>query len=231
MGKSDQKADEKTQAAIQRTRKSDAPPTTQTVAASGSQPTAPSPTAEEAAAPPATTTDDYHPSQTVRKVEGSLEQKLELQPGDSSADAAAKEHAKALSSRIPRRPKERATVAADRTKQFFNEEFPKDRRDQFIWRMKKVHLKSNYNRDYPSAVPNARSTYLFRLLPSASLNPRTKARSPGSSTQSRHISILPSLPVRIKGVPPKACSAMTLSCNKHGRNSASSSSALPAAAP
>lgn len=139
MGKSDQKTDEKTQAAIQRTKKSDAPPTTQTLAASGSQPTASSPTAETAAAP-ATTTNDYHPSQTVQQVEGTVDQKLEQQPGDSSADAAAKEQAKNLSLRIPRKHKERATVAADRTKQFFNEEFPPDRRDQFIWRMKKVHL-------------------------------------------------------------------------------------------
>jgi len=147
MGKTDQKADEKTQAATQRTRNSDAPPTTQTVAASGSQPTASSPTTEAAEAPPATTTDDYQPSKTVQKVEGSVDQKLELQPGDSSADAAAKERTKSLSSRIPRKHKERATVVTDRAKQFFNEEFPKDRREQFIWRMKKVRLKSNYNRD------------------------------------------------------------------------------------
>ena len=153
MGKTDQKADEKSQAAIQRIKKSDAPPTTQTVAASGSQPTAPSPTAEVAAAPPATTTDNYHPSQTVQKVEGSVEQKLEQQPGDSSADAAAKEHARTLSSRIPRRHKERATVVTDRTKQFFNEEFPKDRRDQFTWRMKKVHLKLYYHRDLSFCNP------------------------------------------------------------------------------
>lgn len=139
MGKTDQKADEKTQAAIQRTKKSDAPPTTRTMAASGSQPTAPSHTAEVSAVP-ATTTNDYHPSQTVQQVEGTVEQKLEQQPGDSSADAAAKEQARNLSSRIPRKHKERATVVADRTKQFFNEEFPQDRRDQFIWRMKKVHI-------------------------------------------------------------------------------------------
>jgi hypothetical protein len=137
MGKADQKADEKTQVAIQRTKKSDAP-TTQTGVA---EPTVPSPTIETAAAPPATATDEYHPSQTVQQAEGTVEQKLEQQPGDSSTDAAAKEHAKGLSSRLPQKHKEHAAVVADRTKQFFNEEFPQDRRDQFIWRMKKVRLK------------------------------------------------------------------------------------------
>jgi len=137
MGKADQKGDEKTQAAIQRTKKSDAP-TTQTGATSGSQPP-PSAAADTAAAPPAAaTTDDYHPSLTVQQAEGTVEQKLAQQPEDSSANAAAKEQAKNLSSRVPQKHKERAAVAVDRTKQFFNEEFPQDRRDQFIWRMKKV---------------------------------------------------------------------------------------------
>ena len=149
MGKGDQKTDEKTQAAIQRTKKSDAP-TTQTGTTSGYQPqpapSSPTAAADTAAAPPTTTTsDDYHPSQTVQQAEGAIERKLEQQPEDSSTNAAAKEQAKGLSSRLPQKHKERAAVVTDRTKQFFNEQFPQDRRDQFFWRMKKVRLK--YNRD------------------------------------------------------------------------------------
>lgn len=148
-GKGDQKADEKTQSAIQRTKKSDAP-TTQTGTVSGSQ-SQPAPTSHTVAAadaadvPPATTSGDYHPSETVQRAEGAVEQKLEQQPEDSSANVVAKEQAKeqakGLSSRMSWKHKERTAVVTDRTKQFFNEEFPQDRRDQFIWRMKKVRLR------------------------------------------------------------------------------------------
>ena len=151
-GKSDQKADEKTQAAIQRTKKSDAP-TTQNETASESQlqpaPSSPTAAPDTAVAPPApaaaTTSGDYHPSQTVQQAESAVEKKLEHQPEDSSTSAAAKEQAKeqakGLSSRLSWRYKERTATVTDRTKQFFNEEFPQDRRDQFIWRMKKVRRK------------------------------------------------------------------------------------------
>jgi hypothetical protein len=128
--KPDQKADEKTHAATQHTKKSDAP-TTQT------DPTTANYATDKPAAPPATTTNDYHPSQSVRQAE----QKLEQQPDDSATNAQAKEQAKDLSSRVPQKHKERAAVATDRTKQFFNEQFPQDRRDQFLWRLKKVRLK------------------------------------------------------------------------------------------
>jgi hypothetical protein len=61
--------------------------------------------------------------------------------------ALAKEQAKSkaggavsnVSKKIPEKHKQRAKDEAQRAKDFFNEEFPKERRDQFIWRMKKVH--------------------------------------------------------------------------------------------
>jgi Family of unknown function (DUF5923) len=153
MSGADQGADEKTQAAIQRAQKSDAP-TTQTGAVSEFQSTPPNPATgsdpmttnhatNTATPPPTTTTGDYHPSQTVQQAEGTVEQKLESRP-DDSVNASTKEQAKGLSSRVPQKHKERAAIVADRTKQFFNEEFPQERRDQFIWRMKKVRLNHNH---------------------------------------------------------------------------------------
>lgn len=44
--------------------------------------------------------------------------------------------------KIPEKHKQRARDETQRAKDFFNEEFPKERKDQFVWRMKKVHSSS-----------------------------------------------------------------------------------------
>lgn len=56
------------------------------------------------------------------------------------------------SSRIPDKHKQRAREEAQRAKDFFNEELPKERRDQFIWRMKKVVVDCQSHPSYQDAI-------------------------------------------------------------------------------
>ncbi|KAG8804896.1 hypothetical protein FRC17_005846, partial [Serendipita sp. 399] len=73
---------------------------------------------------------------------------------------AAKEQTKAkagsavdkVSSKIPEKHKQRARDEAQRAKDFFNEEFPKERRDQFVWRMKKVVVECQSHAAYQEAI-------------------------------------------------------------------------------
>lgn len=46
--------------------------------------------------------------------------------------------------KIPEKHKRRIRDETRRAKDFFNEEFPRDRRDQFVWRMKKVCFAFRY---------------------------------------------------------------------------------------
>jgi len=55
--------------------------------------------------------------------------------------------------RIPQEHKDRANEHADRTKTFFTEEyFPEERRDQFIFRLKKVILECQKHEDYQASM-------------------------------------------------------------------------------
>ncbi|KAG8786305.1 hypothetical protein FRC16_001757 [Serendipita sp. 398] len=57
-----------------------------------------------------------------------------------------------VSSKIPEKHKQRARDEAQRAKDFFNEEFPRERRDQFIWRMKKVVVECQSHAAYQDAI-------------------------------------------------------------------------------
>lgn len=57
-----------------------------------------------------------------------------------------------VSSKIPEKHKQRARDEAQRAKDFFNEEFPKERRDQFVWRMKKVVVECQSHPSYQDAI-------------------------------------------------------------------------------
>lgn len=50
-----------------------------------------------------------------------------------------------LKNRIPDEHRERAANAINETKDFLNEQFPEERRDQFIYRLKKVSIAPNKN--------------------------------------------------------------------------------------
>ncbi len=58
-----------------------------------------------------------------------------------------------LTDRVPQEHKDRANDHADRTKRFFAEEyFPEERRDQFIYRGKKVVVECQKHKDYQESI-------------------------------------------------------------------------------
>ncbi|PVF96377.1 hypothetical protein CPB86DRAFT_874940 [Serendipita vermifera] len=57
-----------------------------------------------------------------------------------------------LADRVPEKHKQRAREETQRVKDFFNEEFPKERKDQFIWRMKKVVVECQSHSAYQDAI-------------------------------------------------------------------------------
>ena len=58
-----------------------------------------------------------------------------------------------LTDRVPQEHKDRAQDHLDRTKKFFTEEyFPEERRDQFIYRGKKVIVECQKHKDYQESI-------------------------------------------------------------------------------
>jgi hypothetical protein len=57
-----------------------------------------------------------------------------------------------FSNRVPDKHKERAKDEVRRARDFFDEEFPQERRDQFIWRMKKVVTECQSHPSYQEAI-------------------------------------------------------------------------------
>ncbi|KIM26634.1 hypothetical protein M408DRAFT_25337 [Serendipita vermifera MAFF 305830] len=54
--------------------------------------------------------------------------------------------------KIPEKHKQRVRDETQRAKDFFNEEFPKERKDQFVWRMKKVVVECQSHPAYQEAI-------------------------------------------------------------------------------
>lgn len=54
--------------------------------------------------------------------------------------------------RIPQEHKDRAHEQYDKTRDFLRDEFPEERRDQFIYRMKKVIVECQKHDDYQDAI-------------------------------------------------------------------------------
>ncbi|CAG8625632.1 17243_t:CDS:10, partial [Acaulospora colombiana] len=69
-----------------------------------------------------------------------------------AAKAKGKATASNLADKIPEKHKQRARDETQRVKDFFNEEFPKERKDQFIWRMKKVVVECQSHSAYQDAI-------------------------------------------------------------------------------
>ncbi|KAG8928965.1 hypothetical protein FRC02_006163 [Tulasnella sp. 418] len=57
-----------------------------------------------------------------------------------------------LRDRVPDEHKDRARDEWDNTKQFFRDEFPEERRDQYIYRLKKVIVECQKHQDYTTAI-------------------------------------------------------------------------------
>jgi hypothetical protein len=74
----------------------------------------------------------------------------------SEDPTAAKEKGKAvatdLANKIPEKHKQRAREETQRVKDFFNEEFPQERKEQFIWRLKKVVVECQSHSAYQDAI-------------------------------------------------------------------------------
>ncbi|KZT50965.1 hypothetical protein CALCODRAFT_488290 [Calocera cornea HHB12733] len=57
-----------------------------------------------------------------------------------------------LKDRVPQEHKDRANEQKQKVQDFFDDQFPEERRDQFIWRMKKVVVECQKHDDYQAAM-------------------------------------------------------------------------------
>lgn len=72
-------------------------------------------------------------------------------PYDNRGEAKQDTKNKALNA-IPDRQREQASRGIEKTKDFMNENFPEERRDQFIYRLKKVVVECQDHKDYQEAI-------------------------------------------------------------------------------
>ncbi|WVQ99967.1 hypothetical protein IAU59_007110 [Kwoniella sp. CBS 9459] len=70
----------------------------------------------------------------------------------AQAEDAARAKGNQLLNKIPDEHRERAANAVQDTKQFFKEQLPEERRDQFIYRLKKVVVECQNHKDYQEAM-------------------------------------------------------------------------------
>ncbi|GAA5906426.1 uncharacterized protein JCM6883_004476 [Sporobolomyces salmoneus] len=72
--------------------------------------------------------------------------------GQSQAKAEAKDAKAKILNAIPDKHKDRANEQIDRTKDYLDEKFPQERRDRFIYRLKKVVVENQRHKDYQQAI-------------------------------------------------------------------------------
>ncbi|GAA5833009.1 hypothetical protein JCM3766R1_000397 [Sporobolomyces carnicolor] len=72
--------------------------------------------------------------------------------GQSQAKAEAKDVKSKVLNAIPDEHKDRAKEQIDRTKDYLDEKFPEERRDRFIYRLKKVVVENQRHKDYQEAI-------------------------------------------------------------------------------
>lgn len=72
--------------------------------------------------------------------------------GQSQAKAEAKDVKSKVLNAIPDEHKDRAREQLDRTKDYLDEKFPEERRDRFIYRLKKVVVENQRHKDYQQAI-------------------------------------------------------------------------------
>ncbi|KZO93654.1 hypothetical protein CALVIDRAFT_539829 [Calocera viscosa TUFC12733] len=87
-----------------------------------------------------------------------------------------KDKLRGFKDRIPQEHKDRFNEQKGKVKDFFDEQFPEERRDQFIWRMKKVVVECQKHDDYQAAM-----NWFLNFLETYSAHGKTLA---GTGTQS-----------------------------------------------
>ncbi|KAH7327708.1 hypothetical protein B0J17DRAFT_680633 [Rhizoctonia solani] len=90
---------------------------------------------------------DAHAREVQNRVEGA--------PDEEKGEVAKKslrEKVLGVRDRIPQEHKDRANDQIDRARDFLRDEFPEERRDQFIYRMKKVIVECQKHEDYQGAI-------------------------------------------------------------------------------
>ena len=110
--------------------------------------------------------------------------------------------------KIPEKHKQRARDETQRAKDFFNEEFPKERKDQFVWRMKKV-CKSELESCRILIAMNRSSSNASLTLP-------IKRLFLGCSPPSRHTSTRPKVSEELKARLQRVSLPMIQSYNRLG---------------
>jgi len=84
------------------------------------------------------------------------EGKERAQAGANAGQGQAKQEARDVKNKvlnaIPDKHKDRANEQMDRTKEYLDEKFPEERRDRFIYRLKKVVVENQRHKDYQQAI-------------------------------------------------------------------------------
>ena len=73
-------------------------------------------------------------------------------PSQGEAKDQARNKAEQLKNRIPEEHRERVDNAVQETKEFVHDVFPEERREQFIYRLKKVVVECQQHKDYQEAM-------------------------------------------------------------------------------
>ena len=73
-------------------------------------------------------------------------------PDSEEAKQQARGKAEELKNRIPEERRQQMHQAVDETKEFLHDVFPEERRDQFIYRLKKVVVECQEHKDYQEAM-------------------------------------------------------------------------------
>lgn len=88
----------------------------------------------------------------ARQVRDGAIQHLDQDPQARDAKDQAKGHANRLSNKIPEQHRQRAAEAWSETTSLIDDAFPEERRDQFIYRLKKVLYEVQQHKDYNEAM-------------------------------------------------------------------------------
>jgi hypothetical protein len=96
-----------------------------------------------------------HVTEGVRGDARQFREDVERAPEDEKGDVAKqgfKDRFMGLKEKIPQEHRDRAGEQYERGKQFLQEEFPEERRDQYIYRLKKVIVECQKHQDYQDAL-------------------------------------------------------------------------------
>jgi hypothetical protein len=95
-------------------------------------------------------------SEQKDQVLGRADQKRSAAESETNQNAPSGEEARGkayeLKNRIPEERRQQVSQAVDETKEFLHDVFPEERRDQFIYRLKKVVVECQEHKDYQEAM-------------------------------------------------------------------------------